>query len=653
VERTGRKVYLDPKEIFALTTERIAAYGDRDETYRRCLAYYFNLNEPGEATVRAMDSTGVPLLRQVGDAWGQANARSIDNRMTPIVDDFQSILGRVPKKRVDPPDGTDAGKTKAEKLTKLLMSTDDLCHMVLQQAEAGFFLSALGDVCYTIDVEHELRRAVIATHNPLFCYPSFKRGWERFELYDLIRCTVEDPEDLKRDYGYEPKNESASETLLIVYDSPWQKSVLIGVEGEGPKWVVSHMKHDLGFCMARWHYNKFTRGQQGTSDIAGVLALQDFFNTALNIAGDGLVEMTYPVRMIKNPIGEDNQIEVGPGATIQVDEMGDIKTEAPTPPPQAAFMLIEHATQAMMTNVGQAPVRQEGQLHGSIQTGKAIHAAQGPQATRVDLRQSLLGYTHSRLYAMLLQAQELAPFLKNQEIEIHGRDLHGREFRESMNTKEIDGWYQVTVSWEQLLGISRPARVQMAMEGMAAKIWSQSYGMDIAGVEDPLQMQQEIESDERRQIKMQAEMQQQMQAGQPGGQGQPPQPGGMQPKPQVPGVSFGNQGSAGAGGGSRPPAPIFRPQQAAPPTPPSGLPQGVTLAAVENALRAVADKLQGTVWVVGDLARTGQSMKPEIRISNWRDMNRVKQALATVAPQASIRAEPSEQALPADAQRVA
>src|SRR4029077_19786668 len=421
------------------------------------------------------------------------------------------------------------------------------------------------------------------------------------------------------------------------------------IEDEGPKEVVSHINHSLGFCHARWHYNKYTKGRQANSDIAGILGLQDFYNMSLKIAQDGLVEMTYPIRMIKNPIGEDNQIEVGPGATIQVDEMGDVKTEAPPPPPQAAMMLMDAASSDMMMTAGQAPVRQEGQLHGSIQTGKAIHASQGPQATRIDLRQSLMAYTHSRLYAQVLQMQERAPFLKNQDIEIYGR-YKAQSFRQTMKTSEIDGWYQVTVSWEQLMGMTRPARVQMGMEMMAAKIASQEYAMDIAGIEDPSAMVIEIEQWERRQHKLQLEMAEAEQGQQRAGPGQPPS--GMQPKPSVPGVSFPGQGQGagappgGAQQGPPPPGMIFKPQVVSPGKAPiGGVPQGVTLTAIENALRAVADKLRGTVWAVGDLARSGQAVKPELRLSDHRDYRYVKQALASIAPNAVIRFEGSEEAM--------
>jgi hypothetical protein len=83
------------------------------------------------------------------------------------------------------------------------------------------------------------------------------------------------------------------------------------------------------------------------------------------------------------------------------------------------------------------------------------------------------------------------------------------------------------------------------------------------------------------------------------------------------------------------------------------VPQGVTITAVENALRAVAAKLKGTVFVVGELAHQGMSMKPELRITDWRDYRFVKEALKGIAPMAQIKYEESEEAMGALRYRVA
>jgi hypothetical protein len=251
---------------------------------------------------------------------------------------------------------------------------------------------------------------------------------------------------------------------------------------------------------------------------------------------------------------------------------------------------------------------------------------------------------------MILQTQEKAPYLANKDVEIYGR-LEGKEFRQTFNSREIDGWYQVTVSWEPLIGISRPARLQLAVAGMAAKVWDDLYARDIAGVEDPRGQRDDIAEF----MEWEHDLQMKLQGGaQPG---QPPGPGGMQPQPQVPGVKMpGAGGQPGGQPGKPPPTPLtFRPPQQPLPAPPpaTGVPQGVTITAVENALRAVASKLRGTVFVVGELARQGMSMRPEIKITDFRDFRFVKEALAQVAPNAQIKHEASEEAMGVVKYRVA
>jgi hypothetical protein len=653
LEQVGRRIYLNPTQIFDLASDRMSESRDRDAGYRKRLAYYYGRQAMEADEIRASDSSGKPLLRYGGEE--RAAFEMVANKTQPIADDFQAILGRLPRKRVDPMDESDPAKQKARTWTRYLLSTDDLSRGPLQQAEAGFFNSVCGDSVYVLDVIPELRRVAWSVVNPLYCYPSFKRAWERFELYDLAIVTIESDEALEREFGFTAVDDSAEAHRVITYHSPWQRSVVVGDRDHLQE--VHAMRHDLGFCLARWHYNKFTAGMTGMADIAPILALQDYYNFNLKVLQDGLVEMTYPVRMIKGAIGDNAQIPIGPGETLEGDETGDIVTSAPTPHPTAGLALLELTKSEMLSGAGTTPVRAEGDAESSIPTGKAIHAIQGPQATRIDLRQALIAVTFSRMYAMILQTQELAPFLKNQEIDIFGRE-QGRAFRQTVNTKEIDGWYQVTVTWEPLIGMSKPARVQMAIAGMASKLWGDFKSRDIAGVEDPEGEREEIANMLRWEHGLQMEMQQGQPGGQPGQPGAPPGPAGMTPAPSAPGVKFGGQSAGGApgGGGGGPGEAIpFRPPtaplQSAPG--PRGVPQGVTITAVENALRAVAAKLKGTVFVVGELAHQGMSMKPELRITDWRDYRFVKEALKGIAPMAQIKYEESEEAMGALRYRVA
>ena len=57
-------------------------------------------------------------------------------------------------------------------------------------------------------------------------------------------------------------------------------------------------------------------------------------------------------------------------------------------------------------------------MHSSIPTGRAMHAAQGPQATRVELKQTELGAAIRAANSMTLRMQERAPLLGDHEFEL-------------------------------------------------------------------------------------------------------------------------------------------------------------------------------------------------------------------------------------------
>jgi hypothetical protein len=84
---------------------------------------------------------------------------------------------------------------------------------------------------------------------------------------------------------------------------------------------------------------------------------------------------------------------------------------------------------------------------------------------------------------------------------------------------------------------------------------------------------------------------------------------------------------------------------------PSGVPNGVSLKAVQNALLAVAEKLKGGVWALGELATNGQSMKPQLVIADHRDYSLVLQTLKPLAANVKVEAQ-GQKDIPQEAVRV-
>src|SRR5438093_1127575 len=61
-----------------------------------------------------------------------------------------------------------------------------LSQMDRQQAEMGYHLPCLGDGCYLLEVDPDLRRVVWTVVDPSTAYPAFMWGYRRFDVLDLI-----------------------------------------------------------------------------------------------------------------------------------------------------------------------------------------------------------------------------------------------------------------------------------------------------------------------------------------------------------------------------------------------------------------------------------------------------------------------------------
>lgn len=635
---------LEPKKILALAEQRLKTYARRNEAYDTYLNYY--LGKPkgdgsgGRTGTIAMNSQGRPLLRDVelGNSMN-ANRAYTSQRLAPIVDDYAALLGRMPTSRVEAPDSTEQAQSKAELLTKYLIDTHTLSDMDRQQAEAGFHLSGLGDNVYMLEVDPEIRRVVWSVVSPRVCYPSFYRGYKRFQLYDLVVQYQWDPDSIEREFGYKPSSEDKADSTVTIYVSPHQRTVVIGLEAQkavrGP-----HVEWDLGFCPAQWVFNK-VNGQMASSDIAGSLGQQDFLDFAFNVLADGIVFNTYPLVGVRNPNSVGEAMIVGPGAPpVPLGPDGDIIVRQTQGDIRAAMSLVEQAVSDINTSTGSSSVRQEGQMKSSITTGRAVHAVQGPQSTRVELKQAIVGAAIENLNAQTLAMQELAPYISDKPITIFRGKYKGRSFNEQLDPKkDIDGWTRNTVTWDTLVGMNLQQRVQLAYEGKVAKLWDDLYAAELVGVEDPIGMRERIEAQMVSEAKMQAQVQQMAApAGAPGATGVPPQASGapaggpQQQTPQAPMImrppGLGAQQGVGASS------------------------QMITQERVRTALGLIADRLKGEVYGVGAIANGPVLSGLQLAITDPRDHSLVTQAARAIDPMAKVRAITGDR-LPPEAVKLA
>jgi len=646
VELINPNAALGPYEILEILDQRKVDFAPRDRAYEMYNNYYRGKSQSvGSPSVLGANSQGRPLLR-VGESMNRERVYS-SQRLAPIVDDKQALLGRMPASRVEPKDQSAEGVTNGELLTKYLISTHELSAMDRQQAEMGFYLPCLGDGCYVLEVEPDLRRVVWTVVDPSTAYPSFMSGYRRYDILDLCVHYTMDAWAARARWGKKFEAEDQGRVPVTIYTSRYQRTVVVG---KSEPEVVAHMDWNLKFCPAVWVYNK-VNGQMANSDIAQSLVQQDALDFLMNLFMDGAVQNTYRIIGVRNPLSVSGEpIQVGPGAPpVPLGVDGDIIVPNTTGDLHSITFGMQQLISDINVATGTSQVRQEGTMHSSIQTGRAAHALQGPQATRVELNQAELGAAIQKANAMTLEMQEKAPLLGDHEFEIYGR-YKGAAFLQKMSGKDIDGWYRTSVFWEPVTGMNLQQKTAVAYEGKMAKLWSGHRAMEIAGVDDPTGMQRQIEQETIAEAHIQAEAQGIM------GGGQPPPGGGAPPGGQG-GAPPSASGGGAAPGGQSPPLNIARPaglgaDRAPGQGLPTGVPQGVSREAVQKALGIVAPNLKATVAIVGEIAQKGEGKHIEVLVADFRDVPRVTPILRALDPNAKVSVK-KESEWPTDAIRVA
>jgi hypothetical protein len=636
---------LSPYAIVELAAERKKVFAERDVLYETFQKYYRGKQAVAGPSVQAANAQGRPLLR-LSETKSEADRAFSTQRLAPIIDDSQALLGRMPASRVEPPDNSEAGVATGELLSKYLISTHDLSRMDRQQAEMGYHLPCLGDGCYTLEVDPDLRRVTWTVVDPSTAYPSFMWGYRRFDVMDLVICYYLDPYVVKARWGIKADQEK---TPVCVYLSKRQRTVVVG--DREPE-QVAHVEWDLRFCPAVWVFNK-VNGQFANSDIAQSLIQQDALDFMWAVMLDGVVHNTYPIIGIRRPLQvSSDPITIGPGAPpVLLGEGGGIEVTRS----QGDLSAIQYGMDQLVNDIyaatGTTQVRQQGTMHSAIVTGRAMHAAQGPQATRVELKQQELGLAIRTVNAMTLEMQEKAPLLGDHEFEIFGR-YRGASFRQLMSGKDIDGNYRNTVSWEPVTGMNLQQKTAIAYEGGVAGLWDDLRARELVGEEDPMGMRERIAAQKLHEAQLQAQIQTVLlSAQQPGGGGGGAAPGGP---PGVPPPAGGPMPTGGGGPSSQPAPMLMRPrglgEMQAPPA--GGVPQGISRQMVENALMLIAERLRGTVAVTGEMATQGEGTSIVALISNPKDYDRVLPVLRALDPNAKVTAMP-ENKWPAEAVRVA
>jgi hypothetical protein len=624
----------------------------RNAAYRRTRAAYFGDPdlEAGYG-VEAMDSAGRVVLRadKIRNSLIHRNGKV--NLLTPIVDDYMYLRGPVPTMKVLPEDESDPAKIEAIKRSRIVRAQWSNSRMDVQQIEAAWYLTDLGDCVYTLTPVFEEQEEVfypsgvyITVVDPEHSYPRFRTGFRRGELSDLYICDLIDKEQARAEYNVE---RDKKEIEVVHYYSRDYNCLIVDEE------LIDTVVHNLGFCPAEWVRNKEVGGRFAQSDIGGVLDQHNELQIMTEVMKDSLIEVTYSGLVVKDPVNVNEQFEVGPGAApIVVQGTGDVRRIPPAPPPQGADMIIGRQWENIQHQTGSAPVRTEGKIEGSNISARAINTAQGPMETRLAGTQLILGQALQRLNAKILLMFSKLDGFKGKTISIWGQEA-GKPFTTSFTPDELNGWFRNSISYGAMVGSSNHEKAVVGLQLMGQQLVPGEWVLEQIGVDDPETQIKEAEAQAMARMKQQQAMQG---GGQPGSSAQAgPAPGGdpgaqqaqvMAPAEQGQSLAAGGQGDGSgddsgdnltgspSGGGDGqvqpappPPMPGFNPMQSAPTAPGIGSPTPTAgpLQQVRAAIAAAADKMQGKITEAKP-EKDRDGIRIKVTITDWRDKSIVRAA---------------------------
>ena len=326
-----------PGEIAERAMLRLGEQAHRIAAYYRALQAYFQEHsaEGGDFVALNNYSDGRPALRAAGETVQGKAVRASPNYIKPIVKDIVSIKGAWPTVMVPPASGQQADKDKAVKIARALRQQHEHSAMPRQQQRAGFFLSCLGDACYTIDPRTPSMDKddpdpfmpigiYFNVANPCQAFPKFRGSGAGEDLQDLFLISSMSPKDARQEYPqvHIPRDHDEPVDVIHYYSRTERQTVVAGVRAYG-------IAHNLGFCPAVWVRNEESDGRLAQSDISGCIELHSELADLWKVYVDSIWGSVYPIYVIKDPEQTSGVLEYGPGAQFSTHGTGDVKVLAP------------------------------------------------------------------------------------------------------------------------------------------------------------------------------------------------------------------------------------------------------------------------------------------------------------------------------------
>lgn len=565
------------------------------------------------------------VLRDAYEGDYPTDSKLKANMLQSTVDAYQSLLAFPPDIRVPPVSAEEKDLKHADKVEQVLYAHWTANGMPQKLVAAGHWLSKLGSAVFSVLPDFEQRRVRMELLFPDYFIPvpgryplSYDAAFYAYRA-DRAEVTTTAPGDTPQD----------DEVEIVQY---WDRDVMY-------KWVDSKFAggwtHELGEVPIRSVANILVPEKiEGNSDIEQAIGLNEYLNALFSYEADILSFIANLPVVLKSDSTDADEIRSkwGAGALIGIkrdDELAFLQT----PNLPASLETQQNRTRGYLQDTTHmSDLMLTGRVNQSIATGSALARMAQPTMTIVAARQVVLGAELATLNRLSLMMYER--FFPTEEIQLWGQ-RNGDMFTIKFKGRDLKGYYENAIIW-QPDRLNAQARDVALLQKEGRGIVSKRYVREMTGVENPTQMEEEIQREKLLEAQIQAQAQiilaqaqaqaQQIMLGaQAAPGGAPGAPGELQPPGQP---SQGNmpeqvvkqavQLANGAGSGKEMPAGPF----SANPTPVVGQPaaagqgapapaaaaQGgpVTSTQVAQAVARIA-KLRGRVWLVGAIATQGNS----------------------------------------------
>ena len=282
------------------------------------------------------------------------------------------------------------------------------------------------------------------------------------------------------------------------------------------RWLSGHkthgIQHDYGFNLfEQIGFIQVPNEPWNHGAVEQLVGLVEMGNALLSLSFQAVLENVFPTMFLINPMKMPEELNLGPGGVVPLNEGGDVKWVSPPTGAVATQMAMLQNNEQSIKQGASMPDVMFGQSDASIITGKAVNELQGAgTGSVIEMVQG------TSLGTALVSWNEKAIFMgqrmyKNETAHLFGLipdsgiDINPKQFSLSLKGKELKGSARNEVVFSPHTNTQQKVvmGLQMAGAGLVSKKWQR----DQVGIPDNDAMEEEIYSEAINDAVLQAHLQ--------------------------------------------------------------------------------------------------------------------------------------------------